>query len=331
VYGYFCTSAGDVNGDGYADIVVGARRWSGGGITKEGRAYVYYGSPSGPSPTADWVRAGGQAGGEFGNSPASAGDVNGDGYDDLLVNAFRYDHGQKDEGMAYLYMGSAGGLATTPSWSAEGDQAFAYFGYHVDAAGDVNGDGYGDVIVSASDMDVPGYADAGWAGVWFGSALGLSPAPGWTQACDQAGAGLGNAARGVGDVDGDGYDDVMTGALYRDAPPADAGRAYLFYGCPDGPVAVAGDAVTRLRFETRGPHPFRDAIRLDCVLPSGGPLRLTVYDLAGRRVATLADGWREAGAHEFTWRPAASQRGGVFFARLETAAGPRSLRLVRLR
>lgn len=336
VYGYFCTAAGDVNGDGFGDIVVGARRWSGAGISKEGRAYVYHGSAAGPSAAANWVRSGGQAGGEFGNSPAGAGDVNGDGYDDLLVNAFRFDHGQKDEGMAFLFLGSSAGLATAPAWSAEGDEAFAYFGYHVDAAGDLNADGYGDVIVTAADKDVPGFVDAGWAGVWLGSASGLQAAPDWTQSCDQVGAGLGNAARGAGDVDGDGFDDVLTGALYRDGPPADAGRAYLFYGCPEGPVAVTPPrAPEALRLAVLGAHPFRDEVRLALTLPESGIARVTIHDAAGRRVATLLDGRVGPGTRELAWRLPARRNGvptaaGVYFARAWTPAGSRAIRLVRL-
>jgi hypothetical protein len=75
--------------------------------------------------------------------------VNGDGYADVIVGAPYYDNGETDEGRAYVYHGSSSGLSATANWTAESNQASAYFGYSVSTAGDVNGDGYADVIVGA--------------------------------------------------------------------------------------------------------------------------------------------------------------------------------------
>ncbi len=205
-----------MNGDGYDDLVVGARRFSGNGITREGRLYVYHGSPSGLSTTASWVRDGGQRNGEFGESASNAGDVNGDGFGDLIAGAFRYDHPEVDEGIAYLFLGSTSGLSQTPAWTAEGNQAGGYFSYHVDTAGDVNGDNFADVVLTSANYDVNGFTDAGSACVYLGSPSGLASTPAWIQDGDQAGGGLGNSGRGMGDVNGDGFDDVGTGALYED-------------------------------------------------------------------------------------------------------------------
>jgi FG-GAP repeat protein len=75
--------------------------------------------------------------------------VNGDGYDDALLGAYYYDDGETDEGRAFLYLGSAAGLVADPAWTAESNQARAYFGGSVASAGDVNGDGYDDALVGA--------------------------------------------------------------------------------------------------------------------------------------------------------------------------------------
>lgn len=103
--------------------------------------------------TAGWMAESDQAGANFGYSVASAGDVNGDGYGDVVVGARYYANGSAYEGRAFLYLGSAGGLSATAAWTAESDQASAQFGEAVASAGDVNGDGYGDVVVGAYAYD----------------------------------------------------------------------------------------------------------------------------------------------------------------------------------
>src|SRR5207253_195981 len=105
--------------------------------------------PSGPSHIADWTANGNQPGAAFGRSVAGVGDVNGDGFDDVLVGAPLFDTGQPDEGHAYLYLGSSCGLSTVAAWSAGSGQGGSRMGESVAGAGDVNGDGRPDVVVGA--------------------------------------------------------------------------------------------------------------------------------------------------------------------------------------
>src|SRR6185503_3605861 len=97
------------------------------------------------------MAAGQQPGAEMGRSVASAGDVNGDGRSDVLLGMPRYDHPDIDEGGAFLWYGGGGTLYQMvqgeAAWSAEGNQGGAYYGYSAATAGDVNGDGYSDIIV----------------------------------------------------------------------------------------------------------------------------------------------------------------------------------------
>ena len=227
-FGVSVTTAGDVNGDGYDDIIVGAPYYSN-GQSGEGRAFVYHGSATGLSTTPDWTAEGNQEGADFGYSVATAGDVNGDGYDDVVVGADVYSNDQVCEGRAFAYHGSATGLSTTPDWTAGSDQEFASFGVSLGRAGDVNGDGYDDVIIGASG-DSNGQVYEGRAFVYLGSSPGLDTTPRWTPESDQESAYFGNSVGTAGDVNGDGYDDVIGGAPYYDHGQSDEGVAVVFRG-----------------------------------------------------------------------------------------------------
>jgi hypothetical protein len=172
--------------------------------------------------------------------------VNGDGYDDVLIGAWRYDNGQTDEGRAYLYMGSASGLAAIPAWTAESDQASALFGIALATAGDLDGDGYDDVVVSASSYDA-GQTDEGRAWVYAGSAAGLSPTATWMAEGDQAVASFGSAvATRAGDVNNDGIDDLIVGAAQYDQTYIDGGAVFIYHGIQGNrpPVAEANGPYT---------------------------------------------------------------------------------------
>ena len=135
---------------------------------------MYLGSASGLASTPAWTAESDRANAYFGRSVATAGDANGDGYSDVIVGAPSYANGQSNEGRAFVYLGSASGLASTPAWTAESDMANAYFGSSVATAGDANGDGYSDVIVGA-DSYTNGQAGEGRAFVYYGNG-GLGPA-----------------------------------------------------------------------------------------------------------------------------------------------------------
>jgi hypothetical protein len=225
-------TAGDVNGDGYSDVIVGAERYDN-GEDDEGGAFAYLGSTSGLGTSAAWMAEGEQAGAAFGSSVASAGDVNGDGYSDVIVGADRFDDGEDDEGRAFAYLGSASGLTTTPAWTIESDQPGALLGNSVATAGDVNGDGYSDVIVGARAYSNGELAEGAAFG-YLGSAAGLATSPSWTAEGDQPGANFGACVATAGDVNGDGYSDVIVGANTYDNGETDEGRAFAYLGGPSG-------------------------------------------------------------------------------------------------
>jgi hypothetical protein len=232
VLGCSVSTAGDVNGDGYADVIVGARAYTD-EQDKEGAAFVFHGSGSGLSTTPRWTAEGEQADAHFGVSVGTAGDVNGDGYSAVIVGARWYNNGQEKEGRTYVYHGGPVGLTSTPVWTAEGDQADAHFGISVGTAGDVNGDGYADVIVGASGYD-GGEEDEGRAYVYHGSAAGLNATPDWTVESNWPDAWFGYSVGTAGDVNGDGYSDIIVGAHWFSNGQQHEGKAFVYHGSAAG-------------------------------------------------------------------------------------------------
>ncbi len=231
-FGYSVNTAGDVNGDGYDDVIVGSSKYEL-DVYREGAAFLYYGSTSGVSDLPEWSSAGGYSGGRFGNSVASAGDVNNDGYDDIIVGASRYKNGETDEGAAYVYYGNSMGPSTVPDWRIESNLANAQFGYAVASAGDVNGDDFDDVIVGARWYTL-GHENEGAIFVYLGSSSGLNPAHSWMYESNQSEAALGSSVASAGDVNGDGYSDIVAGAPFCDRGETDEGCIYIFLGSPTG-------------------------------------------------------------------------------------------------
>ena len=225
-------TAGDVNGDGFHDVIIGAPSYSN-GQASEGRAIVYLGSASGLSTTPAWTVESNQGGSEFGSSVGTAGDVNGDGYADVAVGARFFDAGDINEGAAFVYHGSGGGLATTPAITLQSNVQGAFFGTSVGTAGDVNADGFADVIVGAPNY-TNGQAGEGAAFVYPGSPGGTSASPSWFHEGEQVGASLGNAVGTAGDVNGDGYSDIVVGAYQFDNGQNNEGRVLLFQATSTG-------------------------------------------------------------------------------------------------
>ena len=298
---------GDVNGDGFDDFAVGAPGNDAGG-NEAGQVYLFFGEDV---AQLDMDLAGASFIGEApndraGTSVAGVGDVNGDGLDDILIGAYRNDESASAAGQAYLVLGRASGWGTGVSLAEAdasflGEEANAAAGWSVAGAGDVNGDGLGDMLIGSTyASDLPG-ADGiiylvfgrtwGWesdlsladadASLWPGTAyaslsgvgdlngdglddlaVGLKSAEsedgrggavallfgkteGWVQGEDllvadvliwaeQTPGGAGESVAGAGDVNGDGFDDLLIGAPYNSEVADRAGQAYLVLGRDGG-------------------------------------------------------------------------------------------------
>jgi hypothetical protein len=259
--------AGDINDDGYADVIVGAPIYdvslNPGNTKQAGAAFIFLGSATGISngspATADTRLEAppDETGGFFGKSVAGAGDVNDDGYADVIVGAPFYNLGEWNEGAVFVFLGSTAGIAdggpSTAATQLESNQKDAGLGWSVAGAGDVNGDGYADVIVGAVLYDA-GETDEGAAFVFHGSAAGIANGDPSTAASrlvsNQDSAKMGQSVAGTGDINSDGYGDVIVGAYRYDAGETHEGAAFVFLGSASGLVANGSPANADVQLES---------------------------------------------------------------------------------
>lgn len=233
-FGQSVSNAGDVNGDGFDDLVVGAP-YNDAVANAAGRAYVYFGGDPMDNTVDVFLEGAAQSNAHFGWSVAGAGDVNNDGFTDVIVGARLHGSGLSSAtGRAYIFFGgpSMDGVADV---ILDGEARNDWFGESVGGAGDVNADGFDDVVVGAHFNDANGSA-SGEASIFFGG----NPMD-TTSDVEFAGphmdAQLGNAVAGAGDVDANGYDDVIVGAHFANAAAGTAaGTVFLLRGA----ATVAG-------------------------------------------------------------------------------------------
>ena len=248
--GWSVSSAGDVDGDGLDDLLVGAR-YNGDGASYAGKAYLILGASLGTTAEidledADYSFVGEKSNDNAGVSVSSAGDVDGDGLDDLLVGAYDNGDGGSGAGKVYIILGAS--LGTTAKidlsladYSFVGENGSDAAGWSVSSAGNVDGDGRDDILVGAP-YNGDGGSSAGKTYLILGASLGSSSEIDLSDA-DYSFVGenaydyAGRAVSSAGDVDGDGLDDLLVGAPFNGDSGTYAGKAYLILGASLGATA----------------------------------------------------------------------------------------------
>ena len=267
--GFSVSGAGDVNGDGLADIIIGASRVNGTGGNNSGASYLVFGNSDGgivelddiddDSDTRGFVLNGVNVNDRSGTSVSGAGDINGDGLDDIIIGANLADGTDdgNDSGTSYVVFGKADGnavalsaIAADAGFVINGVDADDRSGVSVSGAGDVNGDGFDDLIVGAyyAEPVMSGRFDnRGVSYVVFGKANGDAVELGEIGGDDNDGFVLnganandrsGGSVSGAGDVNGDGLDDLIIGAR---GVNGNRGASYVVFGKANGDAVELGE------------------------------------------------------------------------------------------
>lgn len=242
--------AGDLNGDGIDDLLLGDSQANlGSSNAQSGASYVIFGRTNSFNASFNVSRLNGANGftivgknnSYLGNAVSEAGDINGDGFDDVIIGSSETDYGF-GTGESYVIFGRVGGfgprfnvtqLTGQNGFTIQGNLREGSFGLSVGGAGDVNGDGFDDVIIGAPAFR---YGPA-VSYVVFGKASGfaanlqvskLNGENGFAIRSDLNSAGLGSSVSKAGDLDGDGFDDLIVGEPNRPG----SGKSYIIYGSP---------------------------------------------------------------------------------------------------
>jgi len=351
-FGASVASAGDVNEDGFGDVIVGAPWYPGGG-NKPGRAYVFFGGAV-PDAVPDRVFSGVGFYDQLGSVVGSAGDMNGDGHPDVFASAPNNNAAALNAGAIYVWFGGPA-FDATPDLTVLGSGVNEHL-MNAANAGDINDDGFSDLIGAGRDQvrvwfggsspnsvqdltlartyaSVAGAGDVSGDGiddVVVGSAYDASGGAGRVSvffggsAVDivedlyyvgDSGGAIGLGVAGEGHVDGPGPSDLIVSAYYDPEQIGyNKGRVYVFANSFAPTAVPPATTVAGLTFVGARPNPASDEVNLALDLDRAVPVQVTVYDLAGHEVARpIANEWL-MGRVTRVWRPRALPS-GVYYVR----------------
>ncbi|MBO87262.1 MAG: hypothetical protein CL927_18090 [Deltaproteobacteria bacterium] len=238
-YGSVVTGVGDLNGDGYADVAIGAPSWGDETLPGAGRVYVHLGGPDGLDPVPNRVLSGAASNDRMGAALVGPGDINGDGLDDLAVGIPYADPGGiTDAGQVHIYLGTESGVAAAPVHVLNGTGSSEWLGFSLSQPGDIDGSGRPDLAVGA-----PGYEGTrGRVHLFLNSDNALLEIANQTVEGAVGGEYFGYQVAICPDIQGDGIADLAVSSPYRSSETAgSAGQVFVYPGTGSG---VAVDVVS---------------------------------------------------------------------------------------
>ncbi len=313
-FGHSVAVAGDFDNDGTNDIVIGAPKFDNNGIDK-GRVYVY----SGKTGSRLFWRVGPVPGYQFGTKVAGAGDLDNDGYDDILIASHSIN--SSSAVAVWAYSGQTDDLLFTVYGNHYRDE----FGATMDGIGDVNNDGHDDFAVGAYRYDYSSSYVRNRGNLYIYSGIDGSLLQEFPSSAMQQ---FGTAVCGLGDIDGDGGPDFAVGAIWvrHITDPSNEYRgAVHVYKCPlvlDIDDDIANVLPQSFNLQQNYPNPFNPETVIEYSVASRSHISLEIYNSLGQMVRVLVNKTVTAGSYSITWdgRDDASERvaSGMYLFRLST-------------
>ena len=288
--------AGDLNHDGFSDIMVGAPRYD--RMNLFGRIYIYFGNSS-PDSIPDVVITGTHHYRQLGSIMTSAGDVNNDSYDDIIVG-MPYDGNGIGFSYVNIYYGGAV-MDTVPDVKIE--KKTWGFGFGLSAAGDLNNDGFGDVIVGGSDKNYIYYGGSPMDTI---SDLFIPGEGRWSD--------YGPSLAYAGDINNDGYSDLLMGSRYARAVGSGMGRVFIYSSnTKNTGIKIVNDK----SFSQVYPNPFNTEAIIKYNLQKQGTVQVKIVNISGQEIETLVNGLQASGEHQIIWQPK-NLPNGIYFCRIQS-------------
>lgn len=294
-FGISCANVGDVNKDSYEDFTIGAYT---AGKERQGIVYIFTGGPD-LDNKPDIQLVGLQSESSFGYSVAGIGDINNDGYSDMIVGAPT--GGNKGNGQAFIYLGGSP-MSTQPAVTLDGEKTDDFFGGVIASCQSRDWPKRSDFIISAYENDDSGVSSGkvyAYEGKW---PLQTKPKNSWKG--EAPGDCFGYALAAQYNKNGDEKWEWVIDAPFNDEVSENGGKTYIYPNNVSTSVIsnTSGNIPTSFKLEKNYPNPFNNNTIIKFGIPQSKKINVVVYDILGKRVKVLVNNqFYKEGFHEIMW------------------------------